>query len=266
MLSFKEISRFCITFIATLFSNLSKAQAEITGATVEQPVSIPDKSIIPEPEQVEPKIKVYLDPGHHAGIVSNRSPEDDEGQIFYEWESNLRFARDIQKAAESAGFPTLITFPDAEVVTNSKETLSQFSQRVYTVLNDDTSLVKVFLSLHSNADGSTGVNVWGTASGLEIFIHPQIFEPSKRAAMMMTDALLRTLQHDTRDRSFKQGFKTDRDLYVLRKLTKARITAMLIEFEFHDSKVGLKRLKDSSWRARAVAGVIEGLKSINRWA
>lgn len=232
----------------------------LTGATDGEPG--PDPITAPPPPPIPKKVKVYLDPGHHAGITGNRSPVKEDGSCFYEWESNWRWAKDIEAAANAAGFETLITFPNPHGHDNRAETIQQFRSRVEAVMRDDTKLVKVFLSLHSNADGSTGVDEWGTAYGLEIFVDQSATPSVKRAAIAMTKALLSAFGNDTRDRTFKTGYKNNRRLFVLRALQHIAI-AMLIEFEFHDSKIGLSRLEDPNWRRRGVAGVINGLEAIN---
>ena len=257
----KDDFRALLNFVLRLIQRLVMGQAPLTGAIVEGPAPDPE----PVAERVIPRIKLYFDPGHHAGITSNRSPQLPDGSYFYEWESNLQWARDIEKAARAIGFDTLITIPDAEDQRESREDVLQFRRRLIPILYDKTPLTKVFISLHSNADGQTGIDEWGTAHGLEIFVDPQAKEGSRHAARIMTDALLRALMPDTRDRSFKTGYKATRKLYLLKQLNLPGVLAMLIEFEFHDSPLGLARLTNPAWRAKAVQGVIEGCKALNKW-
>lgn len=257
----KDDFRALVSFILRLIRNLVMGQALLTGAKVDGPAPDPE----PITERIIPRIKLYLDPGHHAGITSNRSPQLPDGSYFYEWESNLRWALDIEKAAMAIGFDTVITLPDAADQQESREDILQFRRRLTSILYDKTPLIKVFISLHSNADGQTGIDEWGTAHGLEIFVDPQAKEGPRHAARIMTDALLRALMPNTRDRSFKTGYKATRKLYLLKQLNITGVLAMLIEFEFHDSPIGVAQLTNPEWRARAVQGVIEGCKALNKW-
>jgi N-acetylmuramoyl-L-alanine amidase len=209
--------------------------------------------------QVEWKTKFYIDPGHHQGITSRRSPwPGDVLPPLYEWESNWGFALDLFESCDQLGIPAMLTINPKHSYWHqwkARETKDQFRDRVRDANTEQTKYQKVFISIHSNAD-TTRIGQWGNVSGTETFCFPGSVVSRKIASVFnqkTVDAM------GTRDRTRGKGYK-EAEFYVLKKTI---CPAILIETDFHNSREGYERLTNWEIREKVVEGWIEAMKEVN---
>ena len=98
--------------------------------------------------------KVCLDPGHDAGNLANKSPDG----TYYEHEFCLDMGKRIQAPLERHGVAVTMTRTDGKEVSLAKRC---------EIANGIPGL-NLFVSLHSNAAGSSG---WSSASGWSEYIY-----------------------------------------------------------------------------------------------
>lgn len=100
-------------------------------------------------------INVILDCGHYKGVPGKRSPQWDKG-VLYEWEYVRRLARAIMEELRMLGIPNeCITLPEYDV------SLSRRAAMVNEICKKKRSIL---ISLHLNAGGGTGWEVFTTTS------------------------------------------------------------------------------------------------------
>lgn len=228
------------------------------GQSIDLPLPVVLTPETNDPPMFNPSIKVYLDPGHHAGIA-NASPD----RSYYEWEGNRAFALEIKKALEAEGIPCLLTITDGETRREKLETSRDFAARLAVVKRDDAGgLQKVFFSIHSDAAGETDADGWkDNAHGYASFIWERAgnrhgCEEAARALIYG----LRSEFPDLKDRTHGKGYRFG-NYAVLRNADP--IPAVLVEVDFHTSRVGLANLTDPVWRGRFVAGFVRGVMALN---
>lgn len=251
---------------AVVVDGANEVEAVDTSLEEEQPnqggADLVDTSlpvVLPNaPEMFKPSIKVYLDPGHHAGI-KNASPD----RSYYEWKGNRDFALQIKSALEAEGIPCLLTITDGDQRTARVETSKDFAARLAVVHADDTGgLQKVFFSIHSDAVGSTEAGGWrDSAHGYASFIWDQA--KNRQGCEEAARALLFGLKMEVNglaDRTKGIGYKVG-NFAVLRNADP--IPAVLVEADFHTSRIGLANLKNPAWRDRFVAGFVRGVLVLN---
>lgn len=207
-------------------------------------------------ERTEDNHKRYpvwlLDPGH-GGIIDSvyqtsgkRSPKWDDGRILYEGEFNRAIAWRIMMLMEKSGYPCINLVETDEDMPLEERT--DAANKYY----EDISKDCILLSLHANAGGGTGKEVFTskgqTASDpfAEILIEELDIEtPELRLRKDMSDG-----DHDK-----------EAQFWMLRK---TKMPAVLVEFAFMDTLTpDCELLMSEEGRDRFAMSMFRGIKRIN---
>ena len=169
-----------------------------------------------------------LDNGHGNSTPGKRSPVLNDGRQLREYEFNRDIVRRLieKLAGLKLNYHNLVPEFDGDI---------SLSTRVSRANDFRTSLMKIYVSIHSNAQADD----WGTASGIETFCYST---PSKseRIANCFQSSLITTLGWKDR------GVKTE-PFYVLKH---TRMPAILTENGFYSNLEECKKLLDNGWRER----------------
>lgn len=207
-------------------------------------------------EKPKKATKVFLDPGHHAGIIANVSPDGS----YYEWEGNWNFAQRLKALFEVEGYPVVLTIEDPKSYAQPKEERADFIRRAMVMMSDEAEEQKVFLSIHSNASSDSDGDGWGEGHGMEMFVRSKgEAEGSKEFARALLYGLIEKvpgLIDRTKGKGYKEG-----NYAVLRHTNP--LPAVLLEIDFHDHRKGLARLKDAEYMERFAQGVLLGVNTLN---
>lgn len=186
-----------------------------------------------EEKPVSDKKTVVLDAGHDAGNLANKSPDS----TYYEHEFALDMAKRIRVHLERCGVAVTETRPDGGAVS-----LAQRCAIANGILGLD-----LFVSLHSNAAGSSG---WSSAKGWSCYLYGSGGEREMAAQAVLDE--VRSAGVTVR----YAPIVYDPALYVL-KHTAA--PAVLIEHGFHTNQEDTANLKDTAWRAAVAAAEARGI-------
>lgn len=111
----------------------------------------PPSELSPQAKEILSKQKYLwiLDPGHGALTKGKRSPVTKDGRQLLEYEFNFDVAKMIQCQLWEAGIKSILTIEDPANVGNA------LYKRVSKANAHNTSLHKVFVSIHGNAGPTT---------------------------------------------------------------------------------------------------------------
>lgn len=186
-----------------------------------------------EETPVDEKKAVFLDAGHDASNLANKSPDG----TYYEHEFCLDMAKRIKAHLERCNVIVLETRPDGNAVS-----LETRCQRVNAVAGVD-----LFVSLHSNAAGGSG---WSSARGWSAYIYAAGGEREQAAKAILE----RVKQAGVVVRSTPIVY--DSSLYVLKNTYPP---AVLIEHAFHTNESDVKNLRSDAWRAAVAEAEARGI-------
>jgi len=173
-----------------------------------------------------------LDNGHGNSTAGKRSP--------------ILFNRDIVKrlieklVSVNLNYHNLVPESSGDI---------PLSTRVSRANELKTSLMKIYVSIHSNAQS----NDWGTASGVETFCYSKNSK-SERLAKCFQSNLITTLGWKDR------GVKTE-PFYVLKH---TRMPAILTENGFYSNLEECKMLLDNNWRDKIAEAHFIAIKEIEK--
>lgn len=162
-------------------------------------------------------MKILLDPGHGAGAIHNRG-----SKIGNEGDNNFKMYLVLKKALENKGF---------EVGTTRK------------VIIDNPSLESrgkkgkgydLFLSLHTNAGGGSGVEVWDD-------VNPKY--RNKKLGEIICNSVSKTLGIPNRGVKYRKTSSGSNYYGVLRN--NYAKNGMIVEFCFHDNFNEIKKYLDN---------------------
>jgi len=158
-----------------------------------------------------------LDPGHGIDTPGKRSPVWDDGRQLHEWEFNRAICRRILGLCKAAGVAVAdIVHDEADIP------LSERVGRAHAIA-DASDTPAVYLSIHANAGGGTGWEVWTSRGETDSDKIATVF--ARQAQAYYPDMRVRTDYSDG-DPDKEAGF------YVLRR---TRMPALLIEMAFMDT-------------------------------
>jgi len=158
-----------------------------------------------------------LDPGHGIDTAGKRSPVWDDGRQLMEWEFNRAIVRRLLRLCEAAGVRAFcLVDEDTDVP------LSERVERAH-VVAASSPLPAVYLSIHANAGGGTGWEVYTSPGETDSDEIATVF--ARQAAAYYPDMVVRC------DYSDGDPDKESR-FYVL---TRTRMPALLVELLFMDT-------------------------------
>lgn len=182
-------------------------------------------------EEPTMKKKVCLDAGHGGNEVTNASPD----KSYYEHEFTLDMAKRVKALLE----------PYVDVVmTRESNTTVSLAQRAAIA---NSAKADVFVSLHSNASGST----WSNASGLCVYTYGA-------GATLPRNILANKLL----EQFSKAGIKLFGSQLYHSKFTVLANTVMpavVIEYGFHTNTSDVANLKSDTWRQTAAEATARGI-------
>ncbi|HUU34181.1 MAG TPA: N-acetylmuramoyl-L-alanine amidase [Vicinamibacterales bacterium] len=157
-----------------------------------------------------------LDPGHGEETPGKRSPLWDDGRQLREFEFNRSIVRRLVVGLRRCGVSC------APIVTGPEDVSLSGRVAMAHHLASHSALPAVFLSVHANAGGGTGWEVWTSRGQTKSDEIATVF--ARHAAAYMPDMVVRT-DYDDGDPD------KEADFYVLRH---TRMPAVLVEFAFMD--------------------------------
>lgn len=250
-------------------------EGNVTIETPEPVVTEPDPVPEPDPEPVEPEEPVVeeppvveppkpkhkprylwcLDNGHGKKQAGKRSPvwlEDEKEKQFFEYEFNRDVVERIMKALDEKGVKYYDIVPDFN------EVGSFLKERVARANKKQSSLPKIFVSVHANAGPAPTASDWTNDSvkGVETWFAHNSRKGKKIAAVFHKHLLNRTNFKDRKLRSTKQ-----RALYVL---IKTIMPAILTENGFFNNEEEVKELMKSSVRQKVADAHVDAIMEIEK--
>lgn len=165
--------------------------------------------------------KICLDPGHNASGADAGA----EGNGLREQDLTLDIALNLKFLLESNGFEVVMTREGA-FVPGPPQSVNESLQARCDVANNASA--DLFLSIHVNAGGGTGTEVYALPGGR-----------AEKLAGILLDYL--TSEADWANR----GVKTDRNFYVL---VNTIMPAVLTENGFIDNQSDAAKLRDQEFR------------------
>lgn len=187
-----------------------------------------------------------LDNGHGKDTPGKRSPVWPDGRQLFEYEFARDMVRRIKAAAVAQGLFTVELVPELEDVP-----LADRVKRAnrWHELTDGRC---VLLSIHANAGGGTGFEVYTS--------------PGKTASDKYATALCEQLKGDFPGIKFRSDWADgdadkEADFYILKKTA---CPAMLAELLFMDNKTDCERLFDGDFRQKMAESIVRALHKINK--
>lgn len=175
------------------------------------------------------KFMWILDNGHGKATSGKRSPLFEDGSRFYEYEFNRDIVGRLIVKLSNTGLSFYNLVPEIE----GDISLNERVRRANTL---QTHLIKIYISIHSNAASNSG---WSNASGIETYCY---IKPSKseRLAQCFQKNLVKNL--NWRDRGVKTA-----NFYVIRY---TQMPAILTESGFYDNKIECRKLMSNEYREK----------------
>lgn len=221
---------------AIMLDGGGSSQCDFAGQQVESGRAVHDLILVylkKEGNTVSETKTVVLDAGHDASNLANRSPDG----TYYEHEFCLDMAKRMSAHLRRCGVTVVETRPDGTAVS-----LAERCAMANAIQDLD-----LFVSLHSNAAGSSG---WSSARGWSAYLYGPGGEREQAAQAI----LARVRETGTAVRSAPVVY--DPALYVL-KHTAA--PAVLIEHAFHTNEADVENLKSDVWRAAMAEAQARGI-------
>lgn len=186
-----------------------------------------------EDKPVDKKYTVCLDPGHGPDTV-NGSPDGSYKEREFAWDMYTR----LRPLLEQQGIGVICTRRQ-----DSKPSLTERANV------SNRAGADLFISLHSNAEGSTG---WGTARGLMIYTSSG---PDTAARNVAARAILARVREA--GVAISGGGLLHQIEYTV--LAKTNAPAVLIEYGFHTSRDDVAMLLDSAYRDKLAEATARGV-------
>ncbi len=166
-----------------------------------------------------------LDNGHGENTHGKRSPKLPNGKQLLEYEFNRDIVKRLIILLNNAGFSYHNLVPELTDIS--------LATRVQRANSFSTPLMKIYVSIHSNAQSDT----WGQASGIETYCF-SVPSKSERLAKCFQNHLITQLGWKNR------GVKTN-GYYVIKN---TQMPAILTENGFFSNKDECIKLLDNTWR------------------
>ena len=183
---------------------------------------------------------IVIDSGHSGvseniyGTPGKRSPTWSDGSVLYEGECNRQVKARVMELMRFQDMPYFDCCPEQEDIS-----LSERVKRANAITNS------LFISLHSNAGGGTGC---------EVFISNNCSEKSKEMAQIMEDVYYPIFEGEK-----WRGIKRE-DFFVIKNTYQP---AILIESFFMDTERECKKyLMTRAGRDRIAYWIFEGIKEM----
>lgn len=183
-----------------------------------------------------------LDNGHGKGTPGKRSPEFVDGSRLYEYEFTRSIVKKLKEKLDAAQISCHILVPevDGDIA---------LAERVRRANNLDSSLPKLFISVHGNASGS-GMR-WETASGIETY-HYSASLKGRRLAAVFQENLVQTLGWKDR------GVKTA-SFYVIKK---TKMPAILTENGFYTNEAECRKMLSNAGREKIADAHFKAIQEV----
>src|SRR5690625_3085217 len=169
---------------------------------------------------------VFLDAGHGG------SDPGASGNGLREKDLTLDIAKRTKKQLEAAGFTVIMS-----------RTTDKFPELSERTEHANRSKADIFVSIHINSGGGTGIETWKMAKG------PKPSESNKLATHIQNETIKQTKM---RDRGVKDG-----NLHVNRE---SNMPSALVEVGFIDTVADANKLKQTSFKNKAAKGIANGIK------
>lgn len=221
---------------AIMLDGGGSSQCDFAGQRVESSRAVHDVILVylkKEGDTVDETKTVVLDAGHDAANLANRSPDG----AYYEHEFCLDMAKRMGAHLRRCGVTVVETRPDGAAVSLAERC----------AIANKIKDLDLFVSLHSNAAGSSG---WSSARGWSAYVYGAGGEREQAAKAV----LARVRETGTAVRSAPIVY--DPSLYVL-KHTAA--PAVLIEHAFHTNEADVENLKNADWRSAVAEAQARGI-------
>lgn len=179
-------------------------------------------------------MKIAIDDGHGSETSGKRTPTFPDGSVMKENEFNRAVADYLERELKEQGFTPVQVAPESyDVPLNIRtQRANQYGADLY-------------ISIHANAAG-TG---WGSANGIETFIHPNADAETQRLAGCVHREMIAATGR--KDRGVKRS-----DFYVLRK---TQMPAVLVECGFMTNMEEAKLLKGDEYRRKCAEAICRGV-------
>lgn len=179
-------------------------------------------------------MKIAIDDGHGSETSGKRTPEFPDGTIMKENEFNRAVADYLECELKEQGFSPAQVAPERYDVP-----LNIRTKRANQIDAD------LYISIHANAAG----NGWGTANGIETYVHTNADMETVRIAEKIHSRLIAATGR--KDRGVKRS-----DFYVLRK---TKMPAVLLECGFMTNMEEAKLLKSDHYRRKCAEAICRGI-------
>jgi N-acetylmuramoyl-L-alanine amidase len=188
-----------------------------------------------------------LDNGHGELQQGKRAPAQVDGKLFEEWEFNRDIVRRIIESLKLHGVAYYNVVPETQVD-------SFLSGRVNRANSKQSSLPKIFVSIHANAAGLNAPGQFNNGiTGLETFHYPGS-QSGKRLATTFQRYLVSEL--GWRDRGVKEY-----PFYVLKHTS---MPSVLTENGFYTDEEQTRKLLSNEWRQKIANAHIRAILEIER--
>lgn len=179
-------------------------------------------------------MKVAIDDGHGSETNGKRTPKFHDGTVMKENEFNRAVADYLERELKEHGFDVVQVAPEGYDVP-----LNIRTKRANQIDAD------LYISIHANAAG----NDWGTANGIETYVHTNADMETVRIAEKIHSRLI--AETGRKDRGVKHS-----DFYVLRK---TKMPAVLVECGFMTNMEEALLLKSDSYRRKCAEAICQGV-------
>lgn len=174
---------------------------------------------------------VAIDPGHGVTTPGKRSPEALGLPVLREYAFNRDIATRLEEELNRMGVTSMRTVStDIDLTSRDRLDAAQLAG------------CKLFLSLHANAGGGTGIETYYTEGN----------PSSERLARLVHTSVIFATGAPSR------GRKTA-DFWVTREAPRRGMTACLIELGFMDDPTDLAKLRAPAYRSACALGIARGI-------
>ncbi|MEL6925656.1 MAG: N-acetylmuramoyl-L-alanine amidase, partial [Bacteroidota bacterium] len=201
----------------------------------EDPPEEEEEEVAPESPKPKGRFLWCLDNGHGKQTAGKRSPKLADGTRFFEYEFNRDIVKRIIKALDKHEVSYYNVVPEVDT--------DNFLQgRVARANSKESTLPKIFLSIHSNAGPAPTLNHWSTASGIETWYFHNSSKGRKLASVFQKELIARLNWKNRNIRS-----QPRKQFYVLRN---TKMPAVLTENGFYNNRKEVALLNKSDVRQK----------------
>lgn len=183
-----------------------------------------------------------IDPGHGSDTKEKTGGKFSPITGMEEYEFNKGVAQYLMDLCDSVGIEYVNVSPE-----NTDTPLYTRTQRANQYYSNTRIRPCVYVSIHANAGGGTGAEVW---------VHSR----SIPSTISLADCVLKEICSTTgqRNRGVKKGFVSNpnADFHVNRE---TNMVSMLVEYGFMDSNEDCDKLLDESFRKQCAVATLQGL-------